>query len=754
MANTSTTSSSYSDVVGASLNKNAAMVRATAGSTKYLSSVRVSSFADGDVIYGYTSASGGTLFVEEYYYRLGAKNLSGATAARYGAFIAEGTGVGNNLIATASGGLLAYGGTLSGATVADPDAGVFALKGGLVAGYQINSGGQIYAGNVSGTSAGAILTAKGLKDLSGPGVISGGTVRAGGTGYILSGGTDESSVILGEQYVSSGGTTMNDMVSAGGIQNVFTGGSSVNTTVGQGGTLVANSGAIISAPTISNGQVFLNQGAAQFGGVVLAQGHLVVSSGAIVSGASVGSGGTETVMSGGINSGGSVLANGTEIISSGGSADNLSIGSGGSLILEAGALLTGTHLTSGAVVDIDWMEYISGGTVHLNGNTLTVVQGNNTWTTTFSGPFNSSDYFILSKDSDGSTILTFICYLEGTMIRTAAGEKAVEDIRAGDKVATYEEGREVIKTVTWAGEKTARVRHDLPFDRAGYPVCIMADAIAPGVPNTDLFVTPEHCMYLNGKFVPARMLVNNRTIYYDVSANTYKYYHIETESHSVLWANGALSESYLNTGNRREFIQKGNVVRFTGDKALSWHEDAAATLSTACSDIKPIHEQLRERAVSMDVALREMNEDLTEDMDLHLVTPFGHRINVARSTESGRFVFMIPADIDEVRIVSHASRPCDTIGPFVDDRRYLGVLVSNLELWTHLGCVNLNAVLKQEGLLGWNNVEDGSVRWTNGNALVKLAQTGNTNPSILSLEVKAGGPYIRSDRQTRSLSVK
>jgi len=697
--------------------------------------------------------SGGTFHVQEYYYQLGAANLSGATAAGFGAFIAEGAGVGRNLVATASGALIARGGTLSGATATQSDAAVFALMGGTVNGYQINSGGQIYTGNVSGTSAGAILTSKGFNDLSGPGVLSGGTIRSGGTGYVLGGGTDRNSIIEGQQSVSSGGTAIGNTVSAGGVQNVYIGGSVVSTTVGHGGTLVANSGATISAPVISSGQVFLKQGAAQFGGIVLVQGQLTVSSGATVSGATVGSGGTETVLSGGINSGGSVLLGGAEIVSSGGSADNLSVGSGGSLVLQAGALLTRTNLTSGAVIDIDWMQYVSGGTVHLNSNTITVVQGNDTWSTTFNGSFNSTDYFILSKDTDGSTILTFICYLAGTMIRTATGEKAVEDFRVGDEVVTYEGGREVIKTVTWVGKKTAQIRKDLPPDRAGYPVCITADAIAPGIPNKDLFVTPEHCMYFERKFIPARMLVNNRTIYYVMHESTYTYYHIETASHSVLWANGALSESYLNTGNRKEFTQNGNIVRFTGDAALSWSEDAAVPLSTERADVEPLYKRLLERASSMGVAPREATSDQTEDMDLHLVTPAGQRIDITRVTESGRFVFMIPADITEVRIISRASRPCDVEGAFVNDRRHLGVLVSNLELWTHFGCVDLKMLLSQEGLSGWNNVKDGNMRWTSGNALVRFPKTDTQEPSILSFEVKAGGPYILQEAAKRASSV-
>lgn len=47
---------------------------------------------------------------------------------------------------------------------------------------------------------------------------------------------------------------------------------------------------------------------------------------------------------------------------------------------------------------------------------------------------------------------------------------------------------------------------------------------------------------------------------------------------------------------------------------------------------------------------------------------------------NGWVVFMISADVKSVRIVSNASRPCDVVGPFVDDRRTLGVLVGDVKL--------------------------------------------------------------------------
>ncbi|WP_367160790.1 Hint domain-containing protein [Kozakia baliensis] len=52
-------------------------------------------------------------------------------------------------------------------------------------------------------------------------------------------------------------------------------------------------------------------------------------------------------------------------------------------------------------------------------------------------------------------------------------------------------------------------------------------------------------MYFDGRFIPARMLVNGGSIAYDHSFSRYDYYHIETADHSVIFAESMPTESYL-----------------------------------------------------------------------------------------------------------------------------------------------------------------------------------------------------------------
>lgn len=181
---------------------------------------------------------------------------------------------------------------------------------------------------------------------------------------------------------------------------------------------------------------------------------------------------------------------------------------------------------------------------------------------------------LLISYTDGNTDIG-ACFLSNTLIQTPSGAKAIEDLIVGDEIIAYINRIEAARRVTWVGQAHCTVRPDLPDDQAGYPVRILKDAIADGVPFKDMLITTEHCLFFNGKFVPARMLVNGRTIFFDKSITSYDYYHVETEEHSVIMADGMLTESYLDTGNRRSFNQKGNVFSFDGSRNLTW-EDAAA----------------------------------------------------------------------------------------------------------------------------------------------------------------------------------
>ncbi|KAA8429886.1 hypothetical protein FKW50_11855 [Acetobacter pomorum] len=329
-----------------------------------------------------------------------------------------------------------------------------------------------------------------------------------------------------------------------------------------------------------------------------------------------------------------------------------------------------------------------------------------------------------------------ICFLAGSMIATPNGVVAVENIRRGDEVLTFVNGVTHVRPVVWAGMAQATINPALPDDMAGYPVRILADAIAPGVPYQDLLVTAEHGIFANG------MLVNGSSIFFDRSITDYTYYHVETAEHSIIMANGMLTESYLDTGNRRNFVSDGNVVTI-GAKAKSWAEHAAVPLGTARHVVEPIWRVLAARApdVAGHMAVCAKPE-ITHSHGLHLVTAAGTVIRPLRAT--GRNIsFMLPAGVEEVRLVSRASRPCDVEGPFVDKRRMLGVLLGRVTVLSAGTATEITAHLAYaDGAYGWQDMPQPTTRWTDGNALLPLSATTARGPALLTVEVLQAGPYL------------
>lgn len=373
-------------------------------------------------------------------------------------------------------------------------------------------------------------------------------------------------------------------------------------------------------------------------------------------------------------------------------------------------------------------------------------------------PFNISGgwpyslkWFDSTNNPDG-TGGVLICFLSNSMIRTPEGDVPVQDIQVGDSVVAYVDGQQQVRKVVWAGKAHVTVKAGLPDDEAGYPVRILKDALAEGVPYKDMLVTPEHCLFFNGLFTPVRMLVNGASIFYDHSITSYDYYHIETEQHSVIVADGVMTESYLDTGNRGSFRQEGTVVSLNAGShktVRTWAEDAAAPLVVDQSVVEPIFRKIEARAKHAGIEAVTPAPVLTNDADVHLVTENGAIIRKARE-QNGKVFFMLPPGVERVWLASRTSRPADTIGPFVDDRRQLGVLVSNISLQEGVGAARqLETIMQDADLQGWHGVDAGhSMRWTAGRAEIPLSGRKPGALAMLSVRIVAAGPYVLEDVQT------
>jgi hypothetical protein len=137
-------------------------------------------------------------------------------------------------------------------------------------------------------------------------------------------------------------------------------------------------------------------------------------------------------------------------------------------------------------------------------------------------------------------------------VSTPAGERRVEDLRIGDEVLTLSGP----KAVKWIGYDKYTKDPDRPWTAGVMPVRIARAALADQAPHRDLYVSPAHCVFVNGVLIPAKYLVNGATIVRAAPEGmaAIEYYHIEFDTHEVLLAEGAPVESFMEEDSEREYF--------------------------------------------------------------------------------------------------------------------------------------------------------------------------------------------------------
>ncbi len=310
------------------------------------------------------------------------------------------------------------------------------------------------------------------------------------------------------------------------------------------------------------------------------------------------------------------------------------------------------------------------------------------------------------------------CFLPGTLIACPDGQKPVEQIVAGDQVVALQDGARIVRTVAWVGQQTVDLT-TLDDPEGHYPVRIGQDAIAHGVPFKDLLLTAEHCLFLEGGFVPVRLLVNGGSIRFDRAITRFTYHHVETETHSVILADGVQTESYLDTGNRAGFAPDYSHSRGHSTphrkRRQTWDQDAAAALSTERTVVEPLWHRLAERSATLGQPIDEP-PPTTDDPEIRILLDDGRAL--APCIVRGRqHSFLIPAGRRATRLLSRAASPAAIVGPFVDDRRSLGIAVEKIVRWTGLDRTVIDADCLS--LPGWYGAE-GAIRWTAGSAALDL----------------------------------
>ena len=184
--------------------------------------------------------------------------------------------------------------------------------------------------------------------------------------------------------------------------------------------------------------------------------------------------------------------------------------------------------------------------------------------------FSTGDFASVMRETDGSD--TWVngaanlgaanCFAEGTLIAVPSGEVRVQDLAAGDLVCRADGG---FARVLWLGRQTIVTRF------AGDAARLVR--IAAGVLGThrDLCVTQDHAMLVDGVLVNAGALVGLPGI--DLVPlrelpRRFAVYHVETEAHELILANGAATESYIGYSGRRAFDNYAEYLELYGADRL------------------------------------------------------------------------------------------------------------------------------------------------------------------------------------------
>nr|WP_294511175.1 Hint domain-containing protein [uncultured Rhodopila sp.] len=324
------------------------------------------------------------------------------------------------------------------------------------------------------------------------------------------------------------------------------------------------------------------------------------------------------------------------------------------------------------------------------------------------------------------------CYKEGTRIRTPGGEVAIETIMPGDKITVILDGREVVDTVRWVGRTGIDLSRHARVECAA-PIRIRAGAIAEGRPARDLFVSPEHCLVIGGRCVPAKKLVNGGSIVSERDHAPFTYYHLELDNHRILLAENTPAESYLDTGNRDYFDNSDEprqlfpVMSAHWDSAR-WETHACAPLATA-AEVEASWTQLAGRSAAIGFAIP--NIITVEDADVRILAD--GVVVPPMSTHDSRYVFIVPAGATTVTLKSRFCIPSDKMVSAQRDTRRLGIRVN----WIAIRSGEGDAILPPDHpdlQDGWDEVErlGRSIwRWTDGAATIPWETVAE--PAVLTV---------------------
>ncbi|WP_336763279.1 Hint domain-containing protein [Asaia sp. VD9] len=648
------------------------------------------------------------------------------------------------------------------------------------------SGAVVFKGATLTVTSGAVVSAISAVStqisIASGGILQGSIMSSGGV-TIASGGKSISNSYNGgadvttryEAYISAGGASYSDTFNGVGTINanevdsfdVGSGAILQDATMGSGSYVAISDGAQVTGLTIESTVAFVDLGAS-YGSVPLSA-PPPPSYTRMISGTwSAVLNGGQTYYQSGTNSflqptGGVCLTGGALYVQSGATVDHVLVQSGQVFVSNGASMRNSTTESgvdtvirdggvstsnvyrgtiSGAAGSLSQEDYF----VSLNGifnridgtaqdahigtqteaGSLYIASGGNLINPTVAGGRSS---VTVQGGMDPS------CFLPGALIETVNGYGAVETLRAGDLIAIYDSGERQLAPILSVSRHTHHAHgHKNAADLAGFPVRILADAFAPGVPFQDLLVTGEHCFVFDHALVPVRMLINGGTIRYETEMPSYDYYHVVCAGHHLIQANGTMTETYLDatTVSRVETMPAGRPV------------------DTTRHFVEPLHRALRARAGIMGVGCAPLPEISGTRAQLPcLVTGAGTLIHPLRRA-GNRVIFSLPSGLSSAYLRVRAALPSQVFGPFIDDRRLLGVSIGEMNVFHTRGQRAITSHLTCHELTGWHGLGEAASRWTTDLAyLPDLAPAASlqgglddVGPSLLSIEILDEGPSV------------
>src|SRR5215469_12559648 len=207
------------------------------------------------------------------------------------------------------------------------------------------------------------------------------------------------------------------------------------------------------------------------------------------------------------------------------------------------------------------------------------------------------------------------CFLKGTTIRTAAGDRKIEDLVVGDLLPTVFGGTCAIQ---WSGYYSyKRSDRAKPWVKDALPVRVARCALGPNTPHADLYVTKEHALLIDGVLVTAGSLINGTTItLYDSSEhNELEFFHIKLARHSAIYAEGVPCETLRNFDERA--VNFAEYLRHYGPPATQ--EAPCAPLLSCTGARSEIKSRLRS-AISLWIDHRQKLDIIRDELEERGIT--------------------------------------------------------------------------------------------------------------------------------------